>query len=141
MFLVIVRQYSHIHILERLIVTLNHLPTTLQHTFISVHLNQTDGSHNICHITLIPSTDNVILPSAQFSLSQGILVLTMQAQQLSLAIQVFVPGLPLNFRYTAEGIFRILIQILHHLLITERKIPRQGTALSCGEVLDSMETE
>ena len=134
-------QYSYIHILECLIVTFNHLTTTLQHTLVTVHLNQTDGSHYVCHIALIPGTDDIILPGTQLRLSQGILVLTMQAQQLSLAIQVLVPGLPINFRYTAEGILRILIQILHHLLIAERKIPRQGTALSCGEVLDSMEAE
>ena len=134
-------QHSHVQRFQCLIITLYHLASALQHTLITLHLHQSDSSHHIRHVTLIPCADNVILPSSELSLSQSIFVLTMQTQQLCLAIKILSPSLSLNLRHTTERIIHILVQVLHHLLITERQIPRQGPPLSSSEVLHSMERE
>ena len=123
MLLVIMIQHSHVQRFQCLIITLNHLASTLQHTLITLHLHQSDSNHNIRHVTLIPSADNVILPNSELSLSQSILVLTMQTQQLCLTIKILIPSLPLNLRHTTKCIIHILVQFLHHLLITKRQVP------------------
>ena len=66
------------------------LLAALQHAGIALHLHQAQSSCHVGHITLVPGANNVILPSTQLGLCQGILGLTMEAQQLQLLIDGFI---------------------------------------------------
>ena len=65
----------------------------------------------------------------------------MQTQQLRLAIQVLVPRLARYLRHTAKRILHLLVQVLHHLLVAKRQMPRQRATLCRREVLHGMKTK
>lgn len=62
------------------IVTLDDFRSAFKKPLIPVKLFQTDSSHNISHVALIPSADDVILPRADLCFRKGVLVLTVEGK-------------------------------------------------------------
>ena len=135
------RQNRHIQILERLVVTLDHLTATFKHALVAPHLNQTNGSDYIGHVALVPSPDDVVLPCPEFRLRQRILVLPMKAHQLGYPVQFLIPSLSVNLKHATEYAFRLFVQDLFCDLVTKWQIPCQSPTFRGCKILHSMERE
>ena len=130
-----------VKVIYSLVIYTNNLATTLQHPLIATQLSQANTGHDVRHIALIPRTYHIILPSAQLSLGQSILILPMQAQQLRDTIKHFIPRLPFFLGYSRHVIFNLNVDVNLNWLIPEGKVPYQRSSFSGSQVLHSMETE
>ena len=112
----IMAQYLYAAIPQRLIVISYQLPPSCQQSGITLHLHQTDSSHDIRHVAFVIGSDDVILPPAELCFRQSIFALSMQRHQLKLFIKPLV-------RYTRN------------------RPPSQRPSLRSREILDGMKRE
>ena len=83
-------QHLYRQILQTNIVATDNFLTPLQQSFISIQLYQSHSRHNICHIAFVITALYIIFPCPQLGFGQGILILSMQRQQLILLVQVII---------------------------------------------------
>ena len=90
MFVIIMIKGLHAERSECSIIATDDLSASFEHVRIALKLLQANCGCDIGHIALIPCADNIVFPCAELCLSEGILRLTVQTEQLQTVIKIII---------------------------------------------------